>query len=201
MNDRSRRVRLSALASLAALLVLGGCATQLKPPISGYACCNLPTSSDIVYASNVLGGPIVPAGEAIRIETSKRDAYFWGYAGGSYVGFTDDVNPGSTNKVTARAWINRIVVAEDPARRLATWPADVQNAIRSGKVFAGMTREQVLVSLGYPSPADVPDVTVPTWRYWTSRDDEPLALRFAADGRLEAVDGPTPAKRMVEYLR
>lgn len=64
--------RRAVLALGATVLALGGCATRLQPPITGYLCCNLPVQSDIIYASNVLGGPVARLGRPVRIEQTKR---------------------------------------------------------------------------------------------------------------------------------
>ena len=55
-----------SLASVsAAALMLAGCATKLPQPITGYTCCNLRPDYGWVSSTNMLGGPIVPAGEPV----------------------------------------------------------------------------------------------------------------------------------------
>ncbi|WP_234196032.1 outer membrane protein assembly factor BamE domain-containing protein [Pseudacidovorax sp. NFM-22] len=197
-STRSGRRR-AALALGATVLALGGCATRLQPPITGYLCCNLPVQSDIIYASNVLGGPVARLGLPVRVEQTKRHAYFWGYVGNTYMGFTDDVTPGSRSATGSREWLGRIVVSQDPAARLATWSTDVQRAVRSGRVRQGMTREQVAMALGYPSAELTPEpATAPSWAYYTMQDEQPVTLRFDTQGRLERVDGSEDAKALVD---
>lgn len=197
----SHRV-IGSLAVAASALALAGCATNMSPPLTGYLCCNLSVSSDVIYASNPLGGTLARAGESVRIEQTKRNAYFWGYIGDNYVGFTDDVTPGSSNATAPLEWMRRIVVQEDPRKQLSAWPVDVRNAVLSGRVFVGMTKPQVLMALGYPSLDLTPaQVSADTWKYNSVRDDQPLELRFGANEQLAAVEGPQALKTQVEFLR
>lgn len=194
--------RCAALALGATLLALGGCATRLQPPITGYLCCNLPVSSDIIYASNVLGGPVARLGRPVRVEQTKRNAYFWGYVGNTYTGFTDDVSSSNPRGAASREWLSRIVVAQDPAARLAAWPADVQRAVRLARVLPGMTREQVAMALGWPSAEFTPAPDSATdWVYYTVNDEDPLTLSFDAQGRLSAIDGSEDNKALIEAAR
>ncbi|RDI25988.1 SmpA/OmlA family protein [Pseudacidovorax intermedius] len=191
--------RRAVLALGATVLALGGCATRLQPPITGYLCCNLPVQSDIIYASNVLGGPVARLGRPVRIEQTKRNAYFWGYVGNTYMGFTDDVTPGSRSATGAREWLSRIVVPQDPATRLASWSDDVQRAVRSSRVLVGMTREQVAMALGYPSAELTPEpATALSWAYYTMQEEQPLTLQFNPQGRLDRVEGSEDAKALVD---
>ena len=66
----------------------------------------------------------------------------------------------------------RIIVRQDPKIRLATFPRAVQDAILSGRIMTGMTKEQVLMALGYPITSETPQLDMPTWRYWLSSFEE-----------------------------
>lgn len=67
-------------------------------------------------------------------------------------------------------WARRLVVAEDPKAMIAAWPPAVQRAIEGGKIIKGMTREQVVVSIGHPPKMSAPDFKSAVWRYWQSPD-------------------------------
>ena len=82
--------RIAAFTALSAGLLLSGCATKLTQPITGYTCCNLRPDYGWVSSTNMLGGPIVPAGEPVVLDTMKRDTYFFGTIGGDYVSLRDD---------------------------------------------------------------------------------------------------------------
>jgi len=65
------------------------------------------------------------------------------------------------------------------------------------KPVVGMTREQVLFSLGYPSREDTPNLEASTWRYWTALDDSPVDLRFDGSGKLAELSGKPAAIRSI----
>jgi hypothetical protein len=96
----------------------------------------------------VQGGLLLEAGETARFNLIKRNSFLYGTIGDHEVGLRDDT---ALNKEDTLRWARRIIVAEDPRLQLATWPPEVQSAVRYGRVMVGMTRAQVLVSLGYPA--------------------------------------------------
>ena len=89
---------------------------------------------------------------------------------------------------TLEVWVNKVVVSDDPRPRIATYPKAIQEAIYEGKVMPGMTREQVIASLGYPLANENVSLNQPTWRMWRSSRGE-YELHFRSDGRLESVTG------------
>jgi hypothetical protein len=77
----------------------------------------------------------------------------------------------------------RYVVSENPAERLKTFPPAVQEAIQSSRVSRGMTREQVLMALGYPIASETPHLDARLWKYWLWTFS-PFDVHFGADGRV-----------------
>jgi len=183
---------------LAVSTLLAGCATKLPQPITGYTCCNLRPDYGWVSSTNMLGGPIVPAGEPVVLDTMKRDTYFFGTIGGDYVSLRDDA---ARSKDDALRWARQIVVPADPRIALASWSPEVQKAVYAAKVVAGMTRPQVLMALSYPSRNDTKDLNASSWRYWTTQEDEPVDILFGADGAVSGFSGKPSAVRMVEFRR
>ncbi|MDR6891056.1 hypothetical protein J2X67_005604, partial [Variovorax sp. 3319] len=175
-----------------------GCATKLTQPITGYTCCNLRPDYGWVSSTNMLGGPIVPAGEPVVLDTMKRDTYFFGTIGGDYVSLRDDA---ARSKEDALRWARQIVVPTDPRVTLAGWEPEVQRAVYSAKVMVGMTRPQVLMALSYPSRNDTKDLNASTWRYWTVQEDEPVDVLFGADGTVSGFSGKPSAVRTVAFRR
>jgi outer membrane protein assembly factor BamE (lipoprotein component of BamABCDE complex) len=57
-------------------------------------------------------------------------------------------------------------VTGDPSERIKTFPKNIQLAIADGRLIRGMTREQTLMSLGYPTADDVANLSSRTWLYW-----------------------------------
>ncbi|MDQ7975581.1 MAG: outer membrane protein assembly factor BamE [Rhodocyclaceae bacterium] len=188
--------RAARYALLAATLGLGACAVSIKPPITGYTCCNLHPSYDWVSSNNVLSSQFVAAGEPATYDSIKRGYYVYGTIGGQYISLRDDNARSSEDTMR---WVRKIIVDKDPLIELATWPARTQAAVRSGKVVPGMTRQQVLMALGHPSPADTPNLASGTWHYWSAIDDTPIDIGFDAAGLLRDIMGSQPSIRMVRY--
>jgi hypothetical protein len=182
--------------TLAAGLLLSACATHLPQPITGYTCCNLHPDAGWISSANMLGGAIVPAGQPVVIDTMKRDRYLYGTMGSDYITLRDDT---ARSKDDVLRWTRQIVVPTDPRVALARWSPEVQKAVYSGKVLVGMTRAQVLMSLSYPSLNDTKDLGASTWRYWTIQEDEPVDVRFGADGLVSGFAGKPSAVRAVEF--
>ena len=137
--------RTQALATLVlAVAALSGCATRLPTPITGYTCCNLRPSYAWIGSNNVQGGAMLPAGQRASFDTVKGRYYVYGRIGTEYVSLSHDT---ARNSEETLRWVHRLVVPEDPAVRLATWPQEVQNAVRAARVLPGMSREQVRILL------------------------------------------------------
>ena len=188
--------RVARFALLAATLGLAACATSIKPPVTGYTCCNLHPYYDWVSSNNVLSSQFVAAGEPASYDSIKRGYYVYGTIGGQYISLRDDNARSSEDTMR---WMRKIIVDQDPRIELATWPARTQAAVRSGKVVLGMTRQQVLMALGYPSPADTPNLASGTWHYWSAIDDTPIDIGFDTAGLLRDIKGSQPSIRMVRY--
>ena len=128
---------------------------------SGYTCCNFHPDGDWVSDANWSYLPKVPAGTPIRI---------LGY-GDNRVSVQISGRPmflglDYGRKMHVRDWAQRMVVAEDPNERIATWPDAVREAIEQSRVVVGMSKEQVIVSLGYPPAHATPSLDSPQWKYW-----------------------------------
>ena len=66
----------------------------------------------------------------------------------------------------------RYVLAEDPRPVLQGYPEKIREAILTRRVAPGMTREQVLMAVGYPIASYNPDLDAPLWRYWIDSSSE-----------------------------
>ena len=183
----------------ATALLLSACAAlPIDPPVSGYTCCNLRLEHGWISSNNVQGGTVIPAGEPLRLQSIKKQFYVYGTLGSAEVAFRDD---NARTEHDTMAWMRHIVVDQDPRAELASWPAEVRQAVRAAKVMPGMTRAQVRMALGPPSRSDTPDPKVKVWRYWTALEDEPVDLLFGDDGRLASLSGRPSAVRQIEQER
>lgn len=101
-------------------------------------------------------------------------------------------------KETIQQFVARATSTEDPRPKIAAYPERVHNAVRSGRVFAGMTKEQVLLSMGRPRLDFVPTLDQSEWKYEVPEYEE-LFLVFDEAGVLKEVDGSRKARKLVLY--
>lgn len=197
-NTRSCRI-LGKTLLLAAVSTLTACvAVPVEPAIAGYTCCNMRSYDGWISSNNIQGGNLIAAGEPARFDSIKKNYYIYGTISGTDIALRDDT---AKNQDDTLRWARRIIVSEDPRQQLAKWSPDVQKAVSYGRVFTGMTREQVLMSLGYPSMVDTPDLNSESWRYWTGTEDQPVDLNFGKDQKLVSISGKPSAVRMIEAIR
>jgi hypothetical protein len=169
-----RRVKLSIvlLAATAAMLA-GACRRgEVKPDSpetsaglsSGYTCCNFHYANDWINDGNYAELPMIPAGTPIKLNQIER---YIAYVEIDGKPFRLGLDYGRTLETTEQ-WLNKLVVPDDPKARLATYAPAVRRAIQNGQIMHGMTKEQVIMSLGYPETDQNPRLDVPFWRYWRS---------------------------------
>lgn len=150
--------------TLLALLVLVTANTALaedKP--EGFLCCNMRTDgawiSDINYAEE--GKHVIPLGTPIKVTGYGRYRAYVEVEGKKQALGND-----YSRDLKLDAFATRYVVADNPKDKLATFPKAIQTAIANAKVTKGMSREQVLMAVGYPVTSETPDLGAKVWRFW-----------------------------------
>ena len=184
------RLGASALA-LGALLGCRASAPAPAPhfdPVDRFTCCNLHHDGDEISDANYWVGAKVPVGTPVHIESATAHTVTF-VAGGEKLTLKHEYG---TKEETFEAYVAKIFVAYDPHRRIGEFPDEVQSAIEKGKVERGMTREQVLLSLGYP-PAHATDFLKELeWTYWYNHWSTYRVL-FDERGKVTGVVGrPAP---------
>lgn len=174
----------AAIALLASLMGSFAAAAQTN----GYTCCNFHYDGDWISDANWSSLPKIPAGTPVRI-VEYGDNRVSVDIGGRRMFLGLDYG----RKLGLRAWTQMMVVADDPKKRIAAWPAAVRETIESGKVAVGMTREQVIVSLGYPPAHATPSTESPQWKYWHTTHGTYLVV-WDADGRVKDVAAAPPIR-------
>lgn len=101
-------------------------------------------------------------------------------------------------KETIQQFVARVTGEEDPRATIAAYPERVRNAIRAGRVFPGMTKDQVLVSLGRPRIDLTPTLNEKEWTFEVPEQGE-LFIVFDEAGLLKEVDGARQARKLVLY--
>ena len=172
-----------------------------KPPVftgrpirTGYACCNLRYGNDTIAESAYGQTAFLAAGTPMairRIEGARIDIEVGGKA------MRIQADP-SRPAASIEAWVNRLVVPEDPRSRIASWPASVQSAIALGQLSKGMTREQVSIALGPPPGDTKPEAESAHWRYWWA-NYVPVYIHWNKGGTLARVTGPAEAVNALNF--
>lgn len=148
-----------------------------------FTCCNLHYEQDWISDANFVSLPMIPAGARIVVKD-------YGRFRANVLIEGEPMRIGldyGRKKETQEAFVAKLIVAEDPRLRLATFEPAVRQAIERGQVAIGMTREQVLMSLGYPRTDLNPSLDAPRWVYVTYQHEE-YAVVWGPDGRVQSVE-------------
>lgn len=166
-----------------------------QPLLEGWTCCNLRSDgkwiSDGNYAES--GKHLIPFGTPVKVTGYGRYR--------AYVeigGLSQALGNDYSRDLEMGVFAQRYIVAQDPRLLLAQWPAKIQTAIKSARVTPGMTREQVLMALGYPISSETPHLDAPMWRYWLWTFQE-FQVIFDDGGRVREVFGDRATLNVV-YL-
>lgn len=189
MSTKSHFSLFACLIASACLLVIGGCgsgraaikATQEKEANElantggrvssadglrlGYACCNLRYSGD--WVSDLSSGelPFIPIGSQILVRRLESNV---AYVVVDEKRYRLGHDYGRREEKTSE-WVDKLVILNDPTTKLTRFPASIRAAIEAGKITKGMSREQVIMALGYPATSDTPKLDASTWKYYWNR--------------------------------
>jgi hypothetical protein len=168
--------------------LLAACATNKTEPgpeplVEGFTCCNLHYNRDWISDLNRTDLPLLPAGLPAQVTGYGHHRVYVKLDGSPYRLGHDY----GRNEELLSEFAEKYIVAEDPRKKIASYPADVQNAIRQGRVMRGMTKEQVVISLGYPITRDTLTLDEPVWRYWHGRNRYQVV--WGPDGRVLEIAG------------
>lgn len=149
----------------------------------GFLCCNMRTDgswiSDINYATE--GMKIIPVGTPVKVTDYGRYRAYVEIGGGKQ-GLGNDYS----RDLTMDTFVARYVLKADPRLQIATFPLRIQAAIAAARLTPGMTREQVMMSVGIPVSSENADLKAKIWRYWLNSDDE-FQVVFDDAGRLAEI--------------
>jgi hypothetical protein len=168
-----------------------GFAAEEKPV--GFLCCNMRTDgawiSDINYDEN--GKRVIPVGTPIKVTGYGRYRVKVDVGGKSQA-----IGNDYSRDLDLVVFAKRYVVPDDPAAKIAGYPQKVQNAIATSRLMLGMSREQVLMSVGYPVSSENHDLDARTWRFWLSSFTE-FHVTFDEGGRVVEVSGDMDTKSKI----
>jgi hypothetical protein len=172
-------------------------ASQAAPPPeekpAGYLCCNMRTDgswiSDINYDES--NKKIIPVGTPLKVT-----GYGHFRVKVDINGKTQALGNDYSRDLDLLTFAKRYVVADDPQQKIASFPKNIQDAIASARLTLGMTREQVLMSVGYPVSSENHNLEDKAWRFWVSSFSE-FRVKFDGDGRVVDIDGDADAKSRI----
>lgn len=178
--EGTKRIGLRVLGVATALLAA---TVGAQEKYDGYLCCNMRSDgswiSDSNYAEN--GKRVIPAGTPVQVTGYGR------YRVKVLIdGTRQEIGNDYSRDLDNAAFARRYVVVDDPRVVMTGWPAKVQEAVRQARVTPGMTRAQVIASLGYPISSENPDLDAPLWRYWLGSFAE-FQLHFDGAGRVSDI--------------
>lgn len=163
-------------------------------PRQGYACCDLHYDKDWINDGNYAELPMIPAGTPIEVLSYGRQRAQV-KVDGKPMRLGHDYG---RDQESLDAWVNKIVIKDDPRSRISAYPTAIQEAIRQGRVMIGMSREQVITAVGYPLTSENLSLDAPQWRMWRSSHGE-YQLNFSRDGHLTSVTGDDAVTQLVVY--
>jgi hypothetical protein len=173
-----------AISAISAALLTGTSLAQ--PMLEGYLCCNMRSDSngwisDINY--NESGKQVVPLGTPAKVTRygKNRLTFDTPFSRKSY-----QIGNDYSRNLDMGSFAERYIVAEDPSKKFATFPPKIQNAIKTMKVMRGMTKEQVLMAIGYPIGNETP-ILEDSWRYWYWTFS-PFTLHWDENGRIDRIE-------------
>src|SRR5262245_21650436 len=152
-----------------AVATIVGCTPALSPEVlktyqdrTLYTCCNLHQQGGAVSDANYYDGAVVSLGSTVHVESAARSSVTV-TADGTKLTLSQDYG---RDQESFQQYLDKILVPDDPKQRLASYSRAVQDAIREGRVEKGMTKEQVLMSLGYPPTHRTASTSANDWTYW-----------------------------------
>ncbi len=163
------------------------------PPAEGFLCCNMRSDgnwiADINYEES--GKSVIPMGTPVK---------FKGY--GRYRvqievnGKTQYLGNDYSRDLAMDVFAQRYIVARNPKQLLASMPPRIREAVNAGKVATGMTREQVVMAVGYPVSSETPNLNGPEWKFWLW-SFSPFTVHFDNQGRVIRVETDPETKGKV----
>jgi len=167
-------------------LILGvGCVSALAADKwSGFLCCNLRTDGSWITDINY-DEPhkhVIPVGSPVEVTGYGRYRVKVTLEGKSQA-----IGNDYSRDLSMEDFAKRYVVPDDPNVKISGYPQKVQDAIHQARVMVGMSREQVLMALGYPVSSENHVLTDKTWRFWLFSFSE-FKVHFDDEGRVTSVE-------------
>jgi hypothetical protein len=190
------RIVCRAALALAATLGFFGAAVPAVAqmvPKDGFLCCNLRLNGTWASDSNAprSGDRVLKPGTKViglAYGASQIDVE----VEGQKISIGNDYSRGVSMTQFAERWI----VPKDPTSALKTWTPRIQQAVKAGRIANGMNRKQVLMSLGWPTLTNTPNLDDPVWTY-TASNGHAYKVVFNPAWLVKAIDADAATKSAV----
>jgi hypothetical protein len=153
----------------------------------GYTCCNLHYDRDWISDANWGNLPKIAPGTPIKVTS-----YGFNRAAveidGKPMRLGHDYG---RNEESLEKWVSKIVVKTSPKAKIERAPEKIRAAIRDGRVVPGMTRDQAIMSIGYPPTHRTRSTDEPVWHVWGSRAGR-YEIHWTPKGTVEKIVGQQP---------
>ncbi len=152
--------------------------------LQGYTCCNFHYDKDWISDANWRRAAMIPAGAKIKVLDygSNRASV---EIDGKPMRIGQDYG---RKEESIQQFMQKVVVKNNPQAKVAKYPENIREAIKTGNVVPGMTREQVIISVGYPPTHKTPSLDSPVWNHWASRAGR-YEVHWKGNGTVDHVSG------------
>lgn len=161
--------------------------------LSGFLCCNMHSDGQEIGDISI-GGPeqhVIPVGSPIRATSYSKHRVKVVVENKNQTLLND-----YSRDLPIEQFAARYIVAEDPTAKIKAFPQNIQYAIAAGHLVKGMTREQVLMSVGYPASSEVPNLNSNEWLYWITEKVQ-YRVKFDDKERLADVENVVDARKIL----
>ena len=135
-----------------------------------------------LYSVNYLQAGLIPLCTKVSIESvdSRRMVFRLADGGRQYSYLFHDTLRESTSK-----HLDRFFGKTCDKKRIEGLRKADREGVLQGRVFPGMTKEAVILAMGYPPEHATPNLEANAWKYWKSRFDT-ILVHFV-DGKVSRV--------------
>jgi hypothetical protein len=172
----------------------GSAGKSAAPLLQGYTCCNMryEPGGDWINELSYSHMTLIPLGTPAAVKSYGRNRANVDL-GGKAMRVGQDY---TREALSLEQYMTRWIVAQDPRIKLATFPNNIQDAIKAGRIVDGMTKEQIIMSVGYPLTQENPSMDAPMWRMWVSPMGE-YQLMWDANGKVKEIIADPVTKNMI----
>lgn len=159
-----RRLLLVLLVALAP-----ACNPPVPSPLVGqtrHLCCNLHYERTKISDVNWQVGAVIPLGTPVTIVGVRKGSVTFRPAGFPEIVFEHKYG---RRTESLEQFLDHWFVEADPTAKLRRLPAKLRKNVEHGVVEPGMTRDQVLMAIGYPPAHETPSLESPQWTFWRNR--------------------------------